>query len=339
MIKGLNGIRGLAVLFVIFSHVELWQRIGLANNFTRTMMEGDFGVRLFFVLSGFLITHLMFFEVQKNGYLNVKKFWVRRFLRLMPLYYLAITFTFFLDFFGKINLPLCSYSYAYFYAFNFVTSECAWSGFSHFWSLAVEEHFYLIWPLLIYFGFKFGFLFALGLVGIYFYFSDLSSLFGAARGINRWTFPALVPIAIGCLGAYAVRLAYLKDRMGDRDFAGISLIFSVPLIVLPWLWPELAFNYKIMLQSVGVVVLFLYMYFNQSSVLVRVLEWEPLASLGVISYGLYVWQGIFTGNGPYRQFSGWPPSVDAGVFLTFLVAPISYWYFERPFLRLKSRFR
>uniref|UniRef100_UPI004043EE9C hypothetical protein n=1 Tax=Pseudomonas aeruginosa TaxID=287 RepID=UPI004043EE9C len=58
--------------------------------------------------------------------------------------------------------------------------------------------------------------------------------------------------------------------------------------------------------------------------LVKALEFKPLAVLGVISYGLYVWQGIFTGNGPYRSGGTFPPPVDIGVWLTFIVAPLSY---------------
>lgn len=339
MIKGLNGIRGMAVLFVIFGHVEFWQRAGLANDFTLTMLRGEFGVRLFFVLSGFLITHLMFVEVANNSNFNISRFWVRRFLRLMPLYYLSITFTLLLDVKGLINLPACSYGYAYFYAYNFVTPGCAWSGFSHFWSLAVEEHFYFIWPVLVLLGFRVGFFFAVMLVVLYVFYADLSSLFGVMRGINRWTFPAIVPIAVGCLGAYLVRSRYVGSLLAERDFSGVFVIFTFALILLPYLWPSLVNNYQTILQSFGLVGLFVYIYFNQASGLVRALEWSPLSALGVISYGLYVWQGVFTGNGPYRQFSSWPLSVDVGLFLTFLVAPVSYWYFERPFLKLKNKFR
>lgn len=88
----------------------------------------------------------------------------------------------------------------------------------------------------------------------------------------------------------------------------------------------------------SVALLLLYVYHNQNSVLVRMLETRFLATLGVISYGLYVWQGVFTGNGPYRTGQPFPPNVDVGVWLTFFVAPLSYVFFEKPILRLKARF-
>lgn len=338
MIKGLDGIRGLAVLFVVFSHVEFWQRIGFDNEFTLLMFRGDFGVRLFFVLSGFLITHLLFVERESTGGISVKKFWVRRFLRLMPVYYLVIFLTLIVDLIGKINVQPCSYAYALLYSYNFVSSSCTgWQGFSHFWSLAVEEHFYLFWPIILYAGFRFGFYILAILIALVLYLHDLSFIFGAVKGINRWTFPAVLPIAIGCLGAYAIRNLIFNKLFSMPESSSLSLILSLTFVVAPYLVGLTPLAYA--LQSFGILFMLIYIYFNQESALVKILEFKPLVTLGVISYGLYIWQGFFTGNGPYRQFKAWPPGIDAGIFLTFCVAPISYYFYEKPFLKLKAYFR
>jgi peptidoglycan/LPS O-acetylase OafA/YrhL len=73
------------------------------------------------------------------------------------------------------------------------------------------------------------------------------------------------------------------------------------------------------------------------SAIVRLLEIRPLVYLRTLSYGIYVWQGILTGNGPYRQVPGWPPEPLLGAVLSVAVAALSYRFFEEPILRYKDR--
>lgn len=78
---------------------------------------------------------------------------------------------------------------------------------------------------------------------------------------------------------------------------------------------------------------------NQQRSAVRLLDWGPIGYIGIISYGLYMWQGILTGNGSYRVTPNWPPDPHLGALLTFIVAPISFHFFERPISSLRRNFR
>lgn len=151
-IKQLDSLRAIAVILAIISH---WI---LPTNAINKIPNGAIGVDIFFVLSGFLITRILF-EARNNGeLLNIskatilKKFYLRRTLRIFPIYYLVI---FLLLFFSKSTGTNIQSTYIYFltYTSNFYFYNTQqWDGLlSHLWTLAVEEQFYLIWPLIILF--------------------------------------------------------------------------------------------------------------------------------------------------------------------------------------------
>jgi peptidoglycan/LPS O-acetylase OafA/YrhL len=156
-IPALDGLRGLAILAVMIFHYRM-VLIGsgwIAKALDCLAASGGMGVNLFFVLSGFLITGILWDSKEEPGYL--RNFFARRFLRIFPLYYGTL-------FVGLILVPSCFHVsdpkylstvhhqlWLWTYTSNFY--EC-WTGramplFGHFWSLAVEEHFYLIWPFVV----------------------------------------------------------------------------------------------------------------------------------------------------------------------------------------------
>ena len=92
-------------------------------------------------------------------------------------------------------------------------------------------------------------------------------------------------------------------------------------------------------EPIGIAIAISWLYFNQVSRLVNLLEMRPLKYIGVISYGIYMYQRLFLSTGPYRSVTQtWPPSQEIGLLLLLLSAPLSYHYFEKPFLRLKERY-
>lgn len=109
------------------------------------------GVTMFFIISGFLITYLLMLEKQQFKNINVGKFIIRRSLRIWPLYYLAIILGYFLVVNGKFSHP--NYLANLFFLNNFnAINTLQWQfPFAHFWSICVEEHFYLVWPLILFF--------------------------------------------------------------------------------------------------------------------------------------------------------------------------------------------
>ncbi|HEK0817414.1 TPA: acyltransferase [Pseudomonas aeruginosa] len=137
-IKGLDGLRAISVLFVIMSHAEAWQALGITSGAVRSALSAQTGVNIFFVLSGFLITYLLIKEKEATGKIDIISFIKRRALRIFPLYYLAIFFLMYMNYTGRANIPNCSFVYALTYTINFYPKECAYSAMSHFWSLSVE---------------------------------------------------------------------------------------------------------------------------------------------------------------------------------------------------------
>lgn len=331
-IKGLDGIRGVAILMVIMSHASLWDVIGVTHAGLREVLGPTTGVSLFFVLSGFLITLLLLQEHREHGRIRLKNFMMRRVLRIFPVYYLAIFVLLFMDVFGFSRIKDCSFLYAATYTANFVSRACNHETISHFWSLAVEEHFYLFWPVLLLIGTRFAFVaaFALTVACLYLGTSILPS--SGLYYPDRWTFPAMAPILVGAMTAFFVNSKPVTATFRDGH-AGLLLIAIFAGLTAP------AFLQDKTLWLVSAAALMLYIYHMQDSLLVKVLEFKPLAMIGVVSYGLYVWQGVFTGNGDYRSGGVFPPDMYTGAMLTFVVAPLSYFFFEKRFLKLKRHFR
>lgn len=331
-ILGLDGLRGIAVLFVIISHTVLWPYLGIESPRIMSLMNGHIGVSIFFVLSGFLITLLLMREKEVTGGIDLIAFIKRRSLRIFPVYYLAIFFLIYMDAVGKANIPNCAYPYALTYTINFIEKGCIHQTLSHFWSLSVEEHFYVFWPFVFLLGRRFAFLAAAVLaVACVVIGTSLYSGLGDHYP-NRWTFPAMLPILVGCLAALLHKASIVRSLFTDLTKSNVILIAVLAGLLSP------AFGISDVVRLASMSLLMLYIYYRQDSALVRALEFKPLAFIGLISYGLYVWQGVFTGNGPYRSGSMFPPEIYTGLWLTFLVAPLSYIFFERPIMRLKSRY-
>ncbi len=144
----IDGIRAIAVLWVIFFHAWIWQSFLATKTiasvydsiFLNWIPKGDLGVDLFFVISGFLIGSILFKEIQSTGKINFKKFYVRRFLRLMPVY--------------LFTMLICIYLYkdhldTFWSNLLYINNYIPNSYLLHTWSLAIEEQFYIIVPFLI----------------------------------------------------------------------------------------------------------------------------------------------------------------------------------------------
>jgi len=142
-IKSLDGVRAIAIILVMSFHAEI-------THF------GWFGVQLFFVLSGFLITGILWREKQSNTPLSYKfkKFWTRRSLRIFPLYFGYLLFISLSYIFFHFPSYYSYYApYLFTYTFNYTRSLPHWQGdplFTHLWSLSIEEQFYLFFPLIIF---------------------------------------------------------------------------------------------------------------------------------------------------------------------------------------------
>ncbi|MBS1598804.1 MAG: acyltransferase [Bacteroidetes bacterium] len=152
-IKGLDSLRALAINLVVISHWGLPIESALIVRFVDQdrVLAGRFGVDLFFVLSGFLITSILLQERKNSNESKlyvIRNFFVRRILRIFPIYYLFIFFV------ASIHYPFVKDHLIWILSYTsniLVYKQQLWYPMSHTWSLAVEEQFYLIWPWLIVF--------------------------------------------------------------------------------------------------------------------------------------------------------------------------------------------
>ncbi|MGX9392575.1 acyltransferase family protein [Nitrobacteraceae bacterium UC4446_H13] len=329
-IFGFDALRAFSVILVITSHIGIieaatspfWVRFFSVFNAT-------YGVKTFFVLSGFLITTLMIKEDRTHGGVNVLNFMARRALRILPLYFLILSFIAMLIYLGIAQSSWSAMLFGALYIFNFIPKALSVNYMSHLWSLAVEEQFYLLWPLVFSLWIeRKAVLILICCTVIAACWMTLGANYGDISHrffTDRWTIPAIYPISIGammalCLGPWMKRVP--------------AAVLALTLIATP-LFVEHS-NLLEIANTFGIGLLVAWIYLNQDRAIVQSLEWFPLKYIGMISYGLYMWQGLWTGNGPYRVIPGFPLEPHIGALVTLPCAIASFHLFERP---ISKRFK
>ncbi|MCR9088739.1 MAG: acyltransferase [Rhodobacteraceae bacterium] len=343
-IKGFDGIRAISIALVVLAHLHVFlglARLDLLPYRALPLVSGETGVMAFFVLSGFLITSLLVHEQRETGHVDLKSFYIRRTLRIFPVYFACIFFILLIRFFLNTDISDTSMVYAALYIYNFIPREAYSTTLGHTWSLAVEEHFYLLWPFLfLAFYQRLQARLALYVLGfvitshvllvILLNFTDLDMFYR----VRNWSFIAGGHIALGCLMALIV----LSDL--PRLIEQLALPVAGCIGVLLFFCSALIGPAGEHLRPFGIALMICWVYLNQESRIVRSLEIRPMVYIGQISYGIYMYQGIFLATGPYRAPGvGWPPNQSYGLLALLLIAPLSFRYFEKPILRLKPMSR
>jgi len=350
-IKGFDGIRALAVISVVLTHLGIFDVLTESHILSPVlipMIHGGTGVQAFFVLSGFLITTLLTSEFKATGTISIKNFFLRRVLRIFPLYILFLVFATLLHTIAPNVTSWESLTFAYLYCYNFVPKEFYTSFMGHTWSLAVEEHFYLVWPMVFMFLFAKHRLYLVGLVLTFILGAPiihvllLKTGFSTQYFVERWSFIAGFGIALGCFAALLIEGKQLPNRIRIIAEHPATLAISATLYANSifissdsWFIQNIVTSF---LRTIGITFAIVWIYFNQTSLLTKLLELRFLKYIGLISYGIYMYQGLFLATGPAREPGAiWPPPPEIGFLLLIFVAPLSYHFFERPFLRLKDR--
>lgn len=354
----LNGLRFIGAFFVIINHTEqmkVFYKIGdgIVSDFAKNI--GKLGVMLFFVLSGFLITYLLLFEEKISGKIHAKKFYMRRFLRIVPLYGLLILLAFFLipslPFLEVPHLrnPLKdNFTYALLLHVFFIPNlATAIFGFIPYiaqaWSIGTEEQSYLIWPFLLKKIKKHRLSLMLGIVLFHFIIkillsNQLSLQIPFRETIRKfWMHFNIDAIAIGSFFAIllANKNAALKFILNINFFYLISCIL-ISLLLLAVKIPYV--HYQLYAIFFGIVILNLAV--NEK--LKTVLEWNVLNYLGKISYGIYMYH--FMVLIPVLVLASKIKTTNTlfiyslTLIITVVISSISYYYFESVFLKRKTKY-
>ena len=338
-IPSLDGFRGISIILVILSHI-----VYKSTNPFLEIFSGYFGVTIFFVISGYLITSLLLKERAKNGSISLRKFYIRRALRIIPVSYLFILVLFILDKILSLKTPGQSYWAALLYIKNTPLLFTQDTFSAHFWSLSVEEQFYILFPWLLVLNQKFytyfiGLLILVLPIGLY---SDyyhlgifkLQSIHIAFSFINQTS-----PILVGSLTAILIsqNRIPLKKITNPSTLLNLGLFIFAGLILsgLHKIIPSVA---KPAITSVFIVYILINYMSPSKTWAFRFLNSKALTFIGVLSYSLYIWQQIFTFPLPWTHFLGLPNIWEVNLIMLFIVSYISYNYYEKYFLKLKRNF-
>ena len=357
-VKSLDGVRALAIILVMSFHANL-------NHF------GWMGVQLFFVLSGYLITGILWKEKDQHSSsgFKLKKFWVRRSLRIFPLYFGFLLFVslIYLAFRFPVYYPTYI-PYLATYTFNYTRTFEGWEGnplFTHFWSLSIEEQFYLFFPLIIFFApKKFSRYFLLVIIILsplirFFLFRHFSQHGNAtASDAVYWhTLSHLDAFFIG--GSIPV---FSLDKKIRRPQLLLALSFAIALLagLLNFLnlregtytWTlgyghGQAFNYEYvwhftLLDLVfGALILNLVSIHSTRNFARKILESNWLVRIGKVSYGMYIFHWavlvyIFNRLVPTQNLLFKIILFLPYVLVVYLVAELSFRFYESRFIRLKD---
>jgi len=335
-IDSLDGIRAFSILLVLIGHalhgkVDIKEYLGDI---------GNLGVRIFFAISGFLITTLLLKELNSSGSISLKNFYIRRSLRIFPAYIFLLIVMLLLALLNFIEIEPYLFARAGTYTINYLpVKERGWY-LGHLWSLAVEEQFYLLWPVIFLIsGRKKASYIVVGVICVLPFVRYFSWLyFPESRALIKWAFHTVCDsIAAGCL------LALVKDKLHSIDlykrWLNSFMPLILPLIIFTINWYLVGrprFNYLIAQSAMNIaIVLFIDYAVNVRPRLLFATLNNPLAvMIGTLSYSLYLWQQFFLIGDPEYGVQEFP----VNIILTGIAAYISYHFIEKRFLNLKERF-
>ncbi len=343
-IPALDGIRAVSIAIVFAAHA------GASH-----IIPGGFGVTIFFFLSGFLISTLLRREFARDGSISFKNFYVRRVLRIFPPFYGALVFASLMVVAGMLpgKLDLLGVGLLAAHVGNY--AQIFWleetflpPGTAVYWSLAVEEHYYLSFPFI--------------------------ALFLLRKG-NRWlTAAVLVTLALGILlwriylvndGASIPRTYLASDTRIDSILWGcvlgltlnpvmdpplklhriveiVTLFACAVVLLLCFLYRDQAFRqtYRYTLQGVALFPIFYLVVINSERAVFRWLDWRPIRYIGTLSYTLYLVHHVILYSGEYLfpNLHRVSRGLAAGA-LSVGLAALSYHYLEQPLTNLRKKYR
>jgi peptidoglycan/LPS O-acetylase OafA/YrhL len=341
----LDGWRALAIVVVMLQHAQPSIHDAIGDHFLRLQelmfKFGRVGVYLFFGLSGFLICTRLLEEEQKNGRISLRGFYIRRCFRIFPpsLFYLSVVGV--LSLAGIAHTTLFGWLSALLFFANYV--EGIHWYVAHFWSLAMEEHFYLFWPaLLLFVGRTRAIPAAMAIVLAIYIWRLVAIQIGWLEKEIGWHYTdiRLDVMLWGCI----IALLYAQPAWRDR----FKTYLTTPAwLVLVALFVATGFlggkslgmkNAMTIVQAIVVPLLIVGTVLRPTNWIGVALEWSALRWLGRLSYSLYLWQQLFLVWSEFRS-----PSM--GVLQTFplnfvcalLCAVGSYYLIERPMIKVGHR--
>ena len=365
--ENLDAIRFIAALMVIIAHTVKsntgYQDIKniYLHRFLSLISDGGTGVSIFFVLSGFLITYLLIMEDDKYSEINIKNFYIRRVLRIWPLYFMVLLFAFVI--YPFIILPNGHFSYNILYFITFLSnfdvmhvltrhgesSTDLCGGVT--WSVSVEEQFYLFWPLIFTFLPRKLWVYSIILtilISLLFRMSHPDDLIV----LSVHTLSVLIFLGVGGLSAYMAASSTSIKSFFEKT-STISLSAFMALSVLSLIMVEYTWKYQYgralspVFTSVSFALVICSQAFTKSQSIMNLRNLSFATKWGKYTYGMYLLHpiaylitGIFFDSIRFPR-AGYINIIIVASFsfiLTLALSKLSYVYFESKFLQLKAKF-
>jgi peptidoglycan/LPS O-acetylase OafA/YrhL len=352
-IPSLNGLRALSISMVILGHFKLRYLGVTVIPFPFALFcDGTVGVDVFFVISGFLITKLLLQEeAANNGVISLGKFYLRRIFRIFPAYYFLLFVYFILQMASVIDLSRSSWLSSLFY-YKYVGGRAYldWES-GHFWSLSVEEHFYLVWP--------FVFAFFKRERAFFSFFVILAVIFFRVNAYYNFVHNPYIKdplsiilrgdaLMIGCVFALFETQLTKRVMKYSASFFRPLVMVGMLIVVTALFWPDWNFEHHLhlgfLLIPLGIgtscnlladllIAILLIVSINRRDAWFNFLNLPAMNYIGKLSYSLYLWPELFLSR--HVGIFGYFP---INLICIFITANFSHYIIEKPFLKLKERF-
>jgi peptidoglycan/LPS O-acetylase OafA/YrhL len=347
-LPSLDGMRAISILLVIIAHAsDVFDR---QSDYLFSL--GQLGVSVFFVISGLLITWLMIRERDATGTFSLRNFYIRRFLRILPVFWLLLLTVTALKVTHVISIEwldimrALTFTHNYPLSIRYPRNYAFW--LAHTWSLSLEEQFYLVWPGL------FAILrprhaarlavilaFSGSLLRIANYY-----LLPSFRGLVGTAFHTRIDILmVGCASAFLLESPAWKARIKKIPVWPVLAATSFFLLVAdPFFTNHFGFHSRAnaiarliipTFEAFAIALTLLVVVAGRTGTAFRVLNWRASTHIGKLSYSMYIWQQLFLApHSVTRLFA-----LLWRLLAIYVVSFCSFNFFERPFIKLRSRFR
>jgi peptidoglycan/LPS O-acetylase OafA/YrhL len=348
-LPSLDGLRAFSIALVVIGHAasadHSFSKSGLSTRLTLSVLgNGHFGVQVFFVISGFIITHLLTKERARDGNIDLRHFYIRRFFRICPAYYTLIAVVAILSSFGVLDATRRDVGHAA--TFTWLYNFGKWNWYlAHSWSLSVEEQFYLFWPaVLLIFGPKRSVWIALTIIAVT-PMARYGLILPGSKLIHRICYVLTAGqfdvLMFGCLAALLWPSERFRSLLMRPDTAWMCSVLGVTAFVLSSvaaLIPSLAEKvvFAVFLDSLiglGVCAVVMVAVSRPNLIGYSILNFRGVVWIGTLSYSVYLWQQLFLTPRPAYSIQRFP----LNIVLAFGAGAASFYFLERPAIRFRVR--
>jgi peptidoglycan/LPS O-acetylase OafA/YrhL len=341
-IPSLNGLRTISIAFVIIGH------IGFRNFMKVDSPGGQLGVNIFFIISGFLITHLLLEEEKMNGKISLQKFYSRRTIRIFPVFYSLLLVYLILQLLGILHFTKNSWITSLTYTKYLPIPDSKEWETEHLWSLSVEEHFYLIWPFIFKYLKAYRVKIAIFIILLIPILRGINFQYTGENNPQSTLYFRADALMMGCLLAiYKKQVSDWTNRLIKWNRLAIFLPavgFILSVFALKSLSQHIHSSYinsairalgrstgtfTSIFECLGIVVSVDF----TNNLWFKFLNTHIMNYIGKLSYSLYIWQQVF-----FSYHIGMLGKFPINIFCIMGSAIISYYLIEKPFLKFKSKF-